>query len=195
MMSLKRDVPAITSVIVQSDNASCYQNACVALLLPIIGAASGIQVLRFEHTETQDQKSSLDAHFAQAHGKVKRFAIQGNNCVTPRQYVCALSADAGMSNCIPALVYDREKLAEMLAWMMPMETALNKNHGRTNNIECREVVLGPSPSVSTCTFPDYRMVKFTYSGVDAGVEVIVSPTRRTCHRASVILGQSSATSQ
>ena len=44
-----------------SDNAGCYQNSMLLLLVPYLSYAHGIRVSRIIHTETQDGKSVLDA--------------------------------------------------------------------------------------------------------------------------------------
>ena len=36
------------------------------MMLPVLSMAYGIEITRFIHTETQDGKSVLDAHFARA---------------------------------------------------------------------------------------------------------------------------------
>lgn len=60
MLRLREDLPSIKSIALQSDNATCYQNALVMLLLPYLSVTHGIEVTRFIHTETQDGKSVLD---------------------------------------------------------------------------------------------------------------------------------------
>lgn len=35
-------------------------------MLPLLSQAHGIEIVRFIHTETQDGKSVLDAHFARS---------------------------------------------------------------------------------------------------------------------------------
>lgn len=64
LLELKRHHPQIRKVIFQSDNAGCYQNSMHLYLFPYLSYIHGIQIDRFVHTETQDGKSLLDAHFA-----------------------------------------------------------------------------------------------------------------------------------
>ncbi|OWZ09832.1 hypothetical protein PHMEG_00017405 [Phytophthora megakarya] len=61
VISLKRTLPHVSTITVQNDNASCYQNVLMILLLPI----------------TQDRKSMLDAHFARTMKKVHRYVQPG----------------------------------------------------------------------------------------------------------------------
>lgn len=104
LIDIQRDLPHVTQICLQSDNASSYQNAFVAVILPILSSAHGIKITRFVHTETQDGKSLLDAHFARAARKVRVWVQQGLDCVTPSQLVSALIADGGMPNTMAELV-------------------------------------------------------------------------------------------
>lgn len=83
MLRLREDLPHIKTITLQSDNATCYQNALVVLVLPFLSVTHGIQVSQFIHTETQDGKSVLDAYFARSMGVLKMWLKEGNNCVTP----------------------------------------------------------------------------------------------------------------
>lgn len=65
-LALKDKLPQLTNVMLVSDNAGCYQNSMLLLLVPYLSYAHGIRVSRIIHTETQDGKSVLDAHFARA---------------------------------------------------------------------------------------------------------------------------------
>jgi ABC-type uncharacterized transport system YnjBCD permease subunit len=64
IMAMKNLLPDTEKIIFQSDNAGCYQNTILMLLLPYLSYAHGIEIARLIHTETQDGKSVLDAHFA-----------------------------------------------------------------------------------------------------------------------------------
>ena len=57
ILAIKKHLPNIDQIILQSDNAGCYQKTMYA---------HGIEISRLIHTETQDGKSVLDAHFARS---------------------------------------------------------------------------------------------------------------------------------
>lgn len=63
---MKEIWPQLTNVMLVSDNAGCYQNSMLLLLLPYFSYAHGIRVTRIIHTETQDGKSVREAHFGRA---------------------------------------------------------------------------------------------------------------------------------
>jgi hypothetical protein len=66
ILGMKKYLPEFDKVTLLSDNAGCYQNKLLMLLIPLLSYAHGIQISRFMHTETQDGKSVLDAHFARS---------------------------------------------------------------------------------------------------------------------------------
>ncbi|KAI9560512.1 hypothetical protein GHT06_011445 [Daphnia sinensis] len=66
IIAIKKLFPHITTIFLQSDNASCYQNTVLLMLIPYLGCAHSLYIRRFIHTETQDGKSVLDAHFARS---------------------------------------------------------------------------------------------------------------------------------
>lgn len=56
----------MTNVVLQSDNASCYQSAALLIMIQYLVYAHSICIRRVIHTETQDDISVLDAHFARS---------------------------------------------------------------------------------------------------------------------------------
>lgn len=184
LLSLHREVPQITRLTFQSDNASSYQSAYVGLMLPVLGAAHGFYVARYVHSDTQDGKSMLDAHFATAARKVKAWVHQGNDCATPTEVVKALTADGGLPNCVVELV-EHDRLCGRLLYeqVQPLEKSLAKIIDRANDI----LYEPPSPLIlsSNAPFdlkkcPAFRIKVFEYSGIGEGVKIVVSPTSGKC---------------
>ena len=60
------DLPFINSVTLQSENARCYENHFIMVAISILNEIyhRDIFISAFVHTETQDGKTLLDAHFA-----------------------------------------------------------------------------------------------------------------------------------
>ena len=60
------ELPFIKNAIITSNNATCYQNHFVTFMMSIFNKkfAGKFFISAFMHTETQDGKSLLDAHFA-----------------------------------------------------------------------------------------------------------------------------------
>ena len=90
MLRLKQRLLHVKRVILQSDNAKCYTSADLLLMLPIISIVHDVQVTRFIHTETQDGKWLLDAHFATCTKWVREYLKEGHNAVTGMQLAAAL---------------------------------------------------------------------------------------------------------
>jgi hypothetical protein len=186
MMAIRRHMPHIKRLIIQSGSASYYQNVCIILMLPILGHRHRIQVQRYEHTDTQDGKSPLDGHFGQTQRKVRRFVKQGNNCVTPTQYVVALRADDNLPNCVAELVqYDRSSLTQLLKSIEPLDTALSTLVKQPNDVFYEY----PESPVHRGAFdisksPNFFISVFSYSAVGDGIRILISLSKGTCTKVS-----------
>ena len=88
---MKKNNPNVNNAIIQSDSAQCYQKSILLYGLMCLNALSPIKISRFIHTETQDSKFSIDAHFAMEMGHVTRYVNMGNNVISPSQLVTALN--------------------------------------------------------------------------------------------------------
>ncbi|EFX76844.1 hypothetical protein DAPPUDRAFT_106758 [Daphnia pulex] len=104
LMRLKAILPHLKTVYLQSDNAGCYQNTLMVFILPHLSYVHGVCIRRFIHTETQDGKSVLDAHFARSSQIVDDLSKEGNDVVTPTQLVTALKSYGGLENCVAELI-------------------------------------------------------------------------------------------
>ena len=73
LKQLNVELPHIRTVTLQSDNAGCYQAKELLLLIAILNTSSQIRIVRFIHTETQDGKGLIDAHFAKGTAHLMKF--------------------------------------------------------------------------------------------------------------------------
>lgn len=64
IIGIKEKLPEFSKIILLSDSAGCYQNTLLMLFIPYLAYTHGTNITRFLHTETQDRKCVLDAHFA-----------------------------------------------------------------------------------------------------------------------------------
>lgn len=78
IIGLKKLFPRLTTIYLQSDNASCYQNTMLFVLIPYLAFTYSLCIRRYIHTETQDGKSVLDAHFARCTQKKYEYCKEGN---------------------------------------------------------------------------------------------------------------------
>lgn len=73
LTQLSVELPHIRTVALQSDNAGCYQVKELLLLIAILNTSNQIRIVRFIHTETQDGKGLIDAHFAKGTAHLTKF--------------------------------------------------------------------------------------------------------------------------
>ena len=73
LKQLSVELPRIRTVTLQSDNAGCYRAKELLLLIAILNTINQIRIVRFIHTETQDGKGLIDAHFAKGTAHVMKF--------------------------------------------------------------------------------------------------------------------------
>ena len=108
----------VTSFIFQSDNARTYQNLCLPLLLPELGQRARLRCGRILHTETQDGKSIIDAHFQKVNAKIDTY-IAGEGgwqtyivkaCTADQICMAISSADGIPGTDLTVLRLDRSKL-------------------------------------------------------------------------------------
>ena len=64
IIGIEEKLPEFSKIILRSDNAGCYQNTLLMLFIPYLAYTHGKKITRFLHTEAQDGKCVLDAHFA-----------------------------------------------------------------------------------------------------------------------------------
>ena len=106
LAQISNELPFISSIILQTDNAKSYNNTfllCAIPLLNVVYQPKGLGIIEFIHTETQDGKTILDAHFARCMKFINHFM---STCVrnqvikinTPSALGYALSHNGGIKN-------------------------------------------------------------------------------------------------
>ena len=64
LIQTKKELPHVNELCLESDNAKCYKNPELLLLLNIVAKHHEIKIITFMHTGAQDGKSALDGYFA-----------------------------------------------------------------------------------------------------------------------------------
>lgn len=72
---VRQNLPSMKTVSYLSDNARCYQNSALPVILPYITNALELVLRLFLHSETQDRKSICDAHFSIAMKHLNKWLI------------------------------------------------------------------------------------------------------------------------
>ena len=110
--------PHIKRVVLQSDNAKCYQGGLLALGIWILGFSDPLRnifVQKLIHTETQDGKGSIDAHFAVLMRHLITTVDEAANAATAKEVFDGLNARGGMNNVVTVLFrINRKKIQTLL---------------------------------------------------------------------------------
>ena len=115
VMNIKRTMPNVTKVYVQSDNAKCYRSAFLVVGMALVAQHHNITIPRFIHTGVQDGKGPIDAHFATSNRHVVCYVNEGNNVITPYDLVKALKHGNGVNNSQVNLIHvDRTHLQSLM---------------------------------------------------------------------------------
>lgn len=131
---IKRVTP-VSKVTLLSDNASYYQGPGVLMFMPTISRNSGVVISRYIHTETQDGKSLLDAHFGRCTGQITQFLNKGNDVATAAQIAGALLDRGGLPNsCVNLICHDRNHLDKLAAAVDKVVKAASKHFLRINDV-------------------------------------------------------------
>ena len=141
LQQIKLNLPFITELILQSDNANCYQNnfiVCAIALLNASHEARGLKIIQFIHTETQDGKTVLDAHFATCmrfltHFMRTWYKNRITTINTPNGLGYALAWKGGIPNVMVQVVkINRDHVAKIFKRFQPIINQLKKYFSRVN---------------------------------------------------------------
>ena len=141
MSTLHDELPYIHEIVLQSDNANTYQNHFLTLgiLLLNIKWCNQIYISQFIHSETQDGKTILDAHFAVSARHLdiymKLWICNGVRRIqTPKGLAFGLSSNHGVQNSMVQLVHiDHEKLESLKKRLMPLHNQCKEYFSRINS--------------------------------------------------------------
>ena len=166
LAQISHDCPFISSVVVQSDNARCYENHFLILGMCILNDLyhPDIFISSFIHTETQDGKTLLDAHFARCMRFLSHFmkTWKQNKITrinTPRGLGFALGWNGGMSNVMIQVVQtDTTYVSSIESKLEPVIKQLKKYFGRVNQIYFNE--------------PKKKSNEYRKEQLDAGIDSI-----------------------
>lgn len=97
---IEHTLASVKQILLQSDNAKCYQNNTLPIFLANLDdrqsqRQGAPRITGFVHTETQDGKGVIDAHFATAMRHILKYVDAGNDVDTPKLVVTALNYNGG----------------------------------------------------------------------------------------------------
>ena len=181
LYQIHEELSFLEEITLQSDNAGCYQSNDLLLAIALISALSPIKVTRFIHTETQDGKGDIDAHFARSIAHLVSFMHTSHSnkikrIVTAKGLTAALAWGGGLQNSFVQLVgLDRPKLANLALIIAPVVEKMKTYFSRLNDIFFLERI---GPWISAALY-DIEVVRqtaiafkvrvFAYSGIGSGI--------------------------
>ena len=159
------EFPFINELILQSDNASNYQNHNVLLGIHLLNIKffNKIFISEYLHSETQDGKTILDAHYGTCVRHLKKFMkVWRPNVVTriqtPKGLAFALTYRGGLLNSIVQLVeIDHIQLETLRQKFEPITQKLKEYFTRVNHIYFQQL---PDTSINN---PDEELLKGPFS--------------------------------
>ncbi|KAF0683290.1 Aste57867_24650 [Aphanomyces stellatus] len=114
LLQIMVDHPHVKVASFQTDNATTHQNRFLPVFLCDISVSTRVKTVRFIHTETQDGKSLVDAHFATAMRHLIDYVRRKSIVSCASETVEGLSSAGGVPNSSAHLVaLNRERLNEL----------------------------------------------------------------------------------
>lgn len=139
-ISTFKSLPQFSEVILQTDNAKCYQSHYFRLLLACINSGNRLKITRHITTETQDGKTVLDGHFGTSERQTTSFMLSSQRnrvktIATPNGLAYALAWRGGIRNtCVQLVTVNRDKLASLEMSLQESVKRMKKFFLRTNDI-------------------------------------------------------------
>ena len=139
---LHLQLPFINELVIQSDNATTYQNGHLVFGIHLLNIKmkNKIFISDFIHSETQHGKTILDAHFASTNRHLKNFMLsykqnQITRIQTPHGLAFSLSFNSGVRNTMVQLIEFDEKILEQLSTALnPIVKSAKEYFTRVNHI-------------------------------------------------------------
>ncbi len=87
VQELKNAMPALEYVFIRSDNAGCYHGTATLLSLRSITWETGVEISRYDFSESQSGKSCCNRVAAQVKQHLRRYLAAGNDVVNSAQFL------------------------------------------------------------------------------------------------------------
>lgn len=195
LWQIKAEVPEVEQIILQSDNASCYQSQMLLMLIPILNCMNVLPIVRYIHTGTQDGKGLIDAHFARGTAQVTTYLQTAKQnkvkyVATPAGLARSLASYGGIQNSFVQLLRVHRPTLEALvehckpyvksaqSWFSRCDDAFfitpengwklphaSNEEGLQQNVDPIEFLQGLNSN--------FKMRLYAYSGIGEGVEFTV----------------------
>lgn len=98
LIRVQNELLSGTDLVILSDNATCYKIRKLSIIILFVARENGFALRKFIHTETQDGKSLIDAHFAIDMRHRSRVVAKGKDFTTTASLFTALTGVSGLRN-------------------------------------------------------------------------------------------------
>jgi hypothetical protein len=142
LCQVEKEFPFLRKAIFQSDNAGNYHKKDLVLGIAFLNLKRGgrIRVTRFIHTETQDGKSLLDAHFARGTKQVIKYiktcpSVETKQVAAPVELAKALAWNGGIQNsCVQHVKVNRNHMDDFDQFLEKCSDKALEFFSRSNDI-------------------------------------------------------------
>ena len=104
LRTIKEERPQIKKVFLKSDNAGCYHNRAYLVSLRDIGVRVGIDIERYDFSETQSGKGICDRKIASMKSHVRIYVNEKHDVVFAEDLKAALESSGGIKGCRVSVV-------------------------------------------------------------------------------------------
>lgn len=104
LCTIKEERPKIKKVFLKSDNAGCYHNGAYLVSLRDIGVRVGIDIERYDFSETQSGKGICDRKIASMKSHVRIYVNEKHDVVFAEDLKAALESSGGIKGCRVSVV-------------------------------------------------------------------------------------------
>ena len=179
LVAVEGEFMFLRKAIFQSDNAACYHKKELVLGIAFLNVMAGrmIRITRFTHTETQDGKSLLDAHFARGTKQVIKYiktcsSVQNKKVASSIELAMALAWNGGIQNSsVQHVKIARDHLNDFAKVLGKCSKDALESFSRANDIfylsesNCSEYDTTDAGSWESVSF---QIRVFAYSGIGRG---------------------------
>ncbi|CAB9519427.1 unknown protein [Seminavis robusta] len=181
LCGLEDEFPHLKELVVCSDNASCYHKKELILGMALLNLVKGrsIRITRYTHSETQDGKCLIDAHFARGTRQVIKYikcsrAIENKKVKSSKDLSMALAWNGGIQNSSVQWVgLNHKKLTQLVDALHPSAQKGMEYFARANDIFFEEESFRKpnlcASDPASWQFADFSLRVWAYSNVGEGI--------------------------
>lgn len=132
---MKNKLPDVQNVWIISDNATCYGNPTLSVILPFLGKERSIKIKSYTHSETHRGKGFVDAHLAVVMRHMNRSVNEnGKDMAMPTDEISRLEWNGGIASSTAGLVNINRANVRTMAWVSAKRNGYLACIGRVNEI-------------------------------------------------------------